>query len=169
MAAAAAEASPATNAALVFGAACAGFLLWNWPPAKIFMGDIGSGYIGYTVAVIALAAARDNPVALWIWLILGGIFFVDATATLVRRMFRGERIYEAHRSHAYQRLARRWGSHRPITFAVLLINVAWLAPCAGLATLHPEFAAGLCALAWFPLLCLVLLVGAGLEDTPRPA
>src|SRR5207249_8989282 len=61
-------------AALVFAAACSGFLLWNWPPAKIFLGDVGSGYLGYVIAVLALAASRNNSVAIWAWLILGGVF-----------------------------------------------------------------------------------------------
>lgn len=86
------------TAGLMFAAACGGFLLWNWPPAKIFLGDVGSGYLGYVIAVLALAAARTSPVALWVWLILGGAFFVDATITLMRRTLRGERVYEAHRN-----------------------------------------------------------------------
>ena len=59
-------------------------MLWNWPPAKIFIGDVGSGYLGYVIVALAVAAMRDNSVALWVWLILGGVFFVDATVTLLR-------------------------------------------------------------------------------------
>ena len=54
--------------ALVLAATCGGFLLWNWPPAKIFLGDVGSGYLGYVIVVLALAATQDNPIALWLWL-----------------------------------------------------------------------------------------------------
>src|SRR5947207_2584935 len=89
---------------------------------RIFMGDVGSGYLGYVIAAPALAATRENPVALWAWLILGGVFFVDATVILLRRVARGERVYQAHRSHAYQWLARRWGSHGQVTCAVLIVN-----------------------------------------------
>src|SRR5205807_9594710 len=128
----------AAAVASVFGAACCGFLLWSWPPAKIFMGDVGSGYLGYVIAVLAVGATRDNPVALWAWLILGGVFFVDATVTLLRRLLRGERVYQAHRSHAYQWLARRWGSHAKVTCAVLIVNVLWLLPCAVFATRRPS-------------------------------
>lgn len=71
------------------------------------MGDAGSGYIGYAMAVLALAATRESP-GLWVWLILGGVFFVDATTTLPRRLMRGEQPHTAHRCHAYQWLARRW-------------------------------------------------------------
>jgi Fuc2NAc and GlcNAc transferase len=162
------EAGPASVpiAGLVLGAACAGFLLWNWPPAKIFMGDVGSGYIGYVVAVMALAALRHDPVALWTWLILGGLFFVDATVTLVRRFAAGERIHEAHRSHAYQHLARRWGSHKRVTCAVWLVNVLWLLPCALAATIYPTHAAWITAGALTPIVVLVAVAGAGRRERP---
>ena len=155
-------------AAWVFGAACAGFLWWNWPPAKIFLGDVGSGYLGYVIGVLALAATRDNPAAAWIWLILGGVFFVDATATLVRRTLRGERAYEAHRSHAYQWLARRWGSHRRVTLAVTVVNLVWLLPCALLAARYPPRAAWMVLVALAPLAALAYAAGAGARETTGP-
>jgi Fuc2NAc and GlcNAc transferase len=151
-------------ACLMIAAACLGFLLWNWPPAKIFMGDVGSGYVGYVVAVLALAATRENPEALWVWLILGGVFFVDATVTLVRRAARGERIYDAHRSHGYQRLARRWGSHRRVTVAVMMLNLIWLLPCAFLATLQPDHAVAIVVAALVPLVALAIAAGSGRRE-----
>jgi Fuc2NAc and GlcNAc transferase len=158
---AAAEVSAAAG---IFGAASAGFLLWNWPPAKIFMGDVGSGYSGYVIAVLAMAATRENPVAVWVWLILGGTFFVDATVTLARRLFRGERVQEAHRSHAYQWLARRWGSHRPVTLAVLAVNVLWLLPAAWLAKQYPQLALWILAGAFAPLIVAAIAAGAGRQE-----
>jgi Fuc2NAc and GlcNAc transferase len=147
--------------AVAFAAACGGFLAWNWPPAKIFMGDVGSGYLGYAIAVLALAAARENSVALLVWLILGAVFFVDATVTLLRRLARRERVYEAHRSHAYQWLARRWQSHRRVTVAVLLVNFFWLLPCALVAVRHPVWAGWMVVLAIVPVTVAALLAGAG--------
>jgi Fuc2NAc and GlcNAc transferase len=159
---------PADVAAVtcIFCAASAGFLIWNWPPAKIFMGDVGSGYLGYMIAVLAMAATRDNPVAVWVWLILGGAFFVDATVTLARRSFRGERLHEAHRSHAYQWLARRWGSHRRVTLSVLAVNVCWLLPAAWLAMRYPRFALWSLAGAFAPLIILAIAVGSGRREQP---
>jgi Fuc2NAc and GlcNAc transferase len=154
-------------AALLFAAACGGFLLWNWPPASIFLGDVGSGYMGYVIAVLALSASRDNPVALWVWLILGGVFFVDATVTLVRRLLRGERVYQAHRSHAYQWLARRWSSHRKVSLAVLMLNVVWLLPWAVLAETFPSYAAVSVLAAFAPLALLAIVIGAG-HSEQRP-
>jgi Fuc2NAc and GlcNAc transferase len=152
-------------AALVFAAACGGFLLWNWPPARIFMGDVGSGYLGYVIVVLAVAATGHNPVALWVWLILGGVFFVDATVTLVRRALRSERVHQAHRSHAYQWLARRWGSHRRVTLTALLVNLLWLLPCAALAATFPRYAAALVVASLAPLALAALAAGSGRKET----
>jgi Fuc2NAc and GlcNAc transferase len=153
--------------ALVLACACAGFLVWNWPPAKIFMGDVGSGYIGYVIALLAIVAANENRVAWLVWLILGAVFFVDATLTLVRRSMRGERVYEAHRSHAYQWLARRWG-HRPVTVAVLLVNIAWLLPCAWLATAYPAQAAWITIAALTPVVLAAIGAGVGRSEAGIP-
>ena len=145
----------------VFAWACAGFLCWNWPPARVFLGDVGSGYLGYVVIVLALADAEARPVAIWQWFILGALFFADSTLTLLRRLFRGDRVYEAHRQHAYQRLARRWGRHLPVTVAVLAIDILWLFPCAMLAAAQPAWAIGIAAVAALPLVLGSWLLGAG--------
>jgi Fuc2NAc and GlcNAc transferase len=150
---------------LAFVAACCGFLLWNWPPARIFMGDVGSGFLGYIVAVLAVIEAHESSLALLVWLILGGVFFVDATVTLARRLLRGERLYEAHRTHAYQCLVRRWGSHRRVTLAVLAVNVFWLLPMAMFAARSPVHAPLLLATALGPLIVLAFAVGAGASES----
>jgi Fuc2NAc and GlcNAc transferase len=153
-------------AAWVFAASCGGFLLWNWPPAKIFMGDVGSGYLGYGLAVLGLKAAHQDAAALWVWLILGAVFLLDASVTLARRALRGERVYQAHRSHAYQWLARRWRSHRRVTLAVVGLNLLWLAPCAALARGYPTMAAWIALMALLPLAVAVLAAGAGRGEVP---
>ena len=146
------------------GMASLGFLAWNWPPAKIFMGDVGSGFLGYVVAVLALADARTNPVAVTVWLILGAVFLFDATITLVRRRLRGEKVHEAHRSHAYQKLARLWNSHQRATLWVMSVNLLWLLPCAVFAALHPGLAVWTALLAATPVVLLVIVSGAGRRD-----
>jgi len=152
--------------ALILGAACCGFLIWNWPPARIFMGDVGSGFVGYTLAVLVIGAQRNVPVALHIWLVVFGLFALDATLTLLRRSLRGERIYEAHRSHAYQHLARYWGSHRRVTLLATMLNLVWLLPCAALAAVFPAWAAWILAIALLPLAAVLLAAGAGRRETP---
>jgi Fuc2NAc and GlcNAc transferase len=157
------------TASLIVGSAALGFLRWNWPPAKIFMGDVGSGYVGFVIATLALATAGQRPVAAWIWLILGGVFFVDATVTLLRRLMRGERVHEAHRTHAYQWLARSWNNHRRVTLTVLAINLLWLLPCALWATLRPARAATITLVALAPLVALAVAAGAGRSENCKRA
>ena len=117
-------------APLVLASATLGFLVWNWPPAKIFMGDAGSGFLGLMLAVLSLQAGWVVNRLFWSWVILLGVFVVDATVTLIRRMAHGERFYEAHRSHAYQHAAVHRGAHMPVTVAVGVINLCWLLPVA---------------------------------------
>ena len=154
-------ASGVSLAAAIVGGSCLGFLIWNWPPAKIFMGDIGSSYLGYIIAILVLISAVDSPVAIWVWLVLGGAFFIDATTTLVRRLARREQVSEAHREHAYQWLARRWESHRPVTMGLMIINVVWLLPFAVWCVLQPDRAAYIVVGAYLPLLIAAVLAGAG--------
>src|SRR5450830_912859 len=115
-------------APLLLSFTVAGFLYWNFPPAKIFMGDAGSGFLGVTLGILSLYAAWTNPLFLWAWLILLGVFIVDASFTLIRRLLRGDKVYEAHRSHAYQYASRQYRGHFPVTVAVSLINIFWLLP-----------------------------------------
>lgn len=123
-------------AAFAVAAASAGFLAWNWHPARIFMGDAGSCFLGFTFAVLAVASERAGAVPLLAWMVLLGVFVFDATATLVRRFRRGERWHEAHRSHAYQRAAPTREHHPRVSGAVAGVN-AVLAALAAAGTLRP--------------------------------
>ena len=109
--------------AAITGGAALGFLPWNWRPARIFMGDIGSGFLGFMLAVLAVATERAGALPALVWLLLYAVFAVDATVTLARRIWRGERWYAAHRSHAYQRAVQAGWSHARVTLIVLLLNV----------------------------------------------
>lgn len=117
-------------APLILALAVCGFLYWNFPPARIFMGDAGSGFLGVTLGILSIQATLVSPQLFWAWLILLGVFVVDATFTLVRRLMRGDKVYEAHRSHGYQFASRHYGAHKPVTLAVALINLFWLLPLA---------------------------------------
>ena len=96
-----------------------------------------------------------------IWAILGAAFLVDATVTLVRRLARGDRWFEAHRTHAYQNLARRLKAHLPVTILVTIVNIFWLLPLAILATSFPAYALWILGLALLPLIAVVIAFGAG--------
>ncbi|MBI3529720.1 MAG: glycosyltransferase family 4 protein [Betaproteobacteria bacterium] len=93
-------------------AAAAGFLIFNFPPAKIFMGDVGSIPLGFLAGAFGVAGWRQGLWPLWFPLAVFAPFIVDATTTLARRLLRGERIWEAHRQHYYQRLILSGWSHR---------------------------------------------------------
>jgi len=146
---------------LALAAAVVGFLVWNFPPARIFMGDAGSGFLGIVLGIMSLQAGTVSPPLLWAWLVLLGVFVVDATVTLLRRLIRGDKVYQAHRSHAYQYAARRHGGHRPVTLAVAAINVGWLLPTATAIALG--WLGGLTGLllAYAPLIVLALRYDAG--------
>jgi len=145
----------------VLAAACLGFLVWNWPPARMFMGDAGSGFLGLMIGGISLQAAWAAPTLLWCWVVLFGVFVVDTTTTLMHRAILGARLHDAHRTHAYQHAAQRWQAHAPVTWAVAAINVLWLLPCAMLVARGVVGGpAGVC-LAYVPLVILATRLGAG--------
>ncbi|RRW66751.1 glycosyltransferase family 4 protein [Pseudomonas fluorescens] len=141
-------------APLLLAAAVAGFICWNFPSARIFMGDAGSGFLGIMLAFMSLADTWNNPDLIWCWLILLGVFVMDATWTLGSRFLRGEKIYEAHRCHAYQHAARVHASHKAVTLGAVALNVFWLLPIAlAVATGLLVGIVGL-AIAYFPLMML---------------
>jgi Fuc2NAc and GlcNAc transferase len=147
-------------------AATFGFLLLNWPPAKIFMGDAGSTFLGFMIAALALLTIHAGWLSIWQWLILVAAFVSDATVTLVRRMLLRERLFEAHRRHAYQVLSRRWQSHLKVTLLLVAINVLWLVPLALLAGRGPSGAL-VALVAYAPLVVLAVLAEAGKPEAAR--
>jgi Fuc2NAc and GlcNAc transferase len=138
----------------------------------MFMGDAGSGFLGLMLAALSLDAAPIAPSLLWAWIILLGAFIVDATMTLVRRAIRGDRVYEAHRMHAYQHAALEHGSHKSVTVTVAIINIAWLLPIAALVargSMRPLVGV---LIAYAPLVAAAMLYGAGMptrSSAPRAA
>lgn len=151
--------APVTFIALA--GASAGFLTWNFPPAKIFMGDVGSAFLGFAVASAAFGTVSGRALNIWVWLILSSPFVCDATVTLVTRALRGERVYQAHRSHVYQRLARRWRSHRAVTILYAAIDLGWCLPWAWSAQQYPRHALSLCLIAVLPQVLGAVWLGGG--------
>jgi Fuc2NAc and GlcNAc transferase len=146
---------------LVTAGSALGFLVWNWPPARIFMGDVGSGFLGFVMGALAILAHRQAGLSLWVPVILLSVFVTDASLTLLRRMARRERWYEPHRLHAYQRLSRRFGAHRPVTVIAIAVNLFWLMPLAIAAARRPEIAGLLAGVAYTPVITCALLAGSG--------
>ncbi len=106
---------------LVLVASVLGFLFWNWQRAKIFMGDTGSTLLGYSVAIFAIYY-QNHGYSIIIWFILFGLFWFDATLTLFRRYKNGEKLSQAHKKHAYQRLNQSGWSHSKVTVYAIFVN-----------------------------------------------
>ncbi len=151
---AAADPTLALLAAAVLGAAL-GFLRWNWAPARIFLGDVGSVPLGYLTGFLLLSLAEGGNWAAA--LILPLYFLADATITLVRRLLRGERVWQAHREHFYQRAVARGADHAAVVTRVAVANTVlvlcgWAAAngagVAALAAAIASVAALLAVLVW---------------------
>jgi Fuc2NAc and GlcNAc transferase len=150
---------------LAVAAATLGLLLFNWPPAKIFMGDAGSTYLGFMIAFAALSTIAAGWLDVFQWLILGALSITDATITLIRRALRREPVMQAHRLHAYQHLARRWQRHLPVTLVYTGINLMWLLPLAWYVGETPGSGLMALAAAYLPIALLLLIAGAGRRET----
>lgn len=137
------------------------FLVFNFPPAKIFMGDVGSAFLGFATGFLALLGWKLGIAPIWSFLILGGVFFVDATYTLARRVVQREKFWQPHNSHAYQCLSRRLAqgrgrtyAHRVVALGTAAINLFWLLPLALAAQAFPDYALFILVISWAPLLML---------------
>ncbi len=101
--------------ALITASTSAGFLFFNFPPARIFMGDVGSTLLGFLAAALILWGARDGIFPIWVGILVFSPFIVDATATLIWRLGRREEVWRAHREHCYQHLVMQgWGHRRTV-------------------------------------------------------
>lgn len=111
------------NHFLVLAVAVLGFLYWNWNKAKIFMGDVGSTLLGYNVAIFTIYYANQETTNFWLWIILFGVYWFDATLTLIRRKLNKEKLSQAHKKHAYQRLTQAGWSHYKVTNYSIGLNI----------------------------------------------
>jgi Fuc2NAc and GlcNAc transferase len=152
---------------LIVGMSMLGFLFWNFPPAKIFMGDVGSGFLGLLLISLAILSAKIDPKIFWAWMILLGIFIVDSSLTLFRRFLRRKKLSEAHRTHAYQYAARKYKSHKVVTVGALLVIIGWLLPLAtlvGTNQLNPFTGV---VIAYLPLVVVAYALGAGTDENKQ--
>jgi len=159
--------SLALGAALC-AAASGGFLLWNWPPAKVFMGDVGSSFLGFSFGALAVASEGTGSVSILVWIVLLGFFAFDSTVTLLRRVGRGERWSEPHRSHAYQRILGPERSHAWLLVRVWLLNIGLAATAVGMVT-WPRLSLVGVLLAVLTLTLLYRAVGRCAPMRPQPS
>jgi Fuc2NAc and GlcNAc transferase len=144
-------------------AAAAGFLAWNRAPARIFMGDVGSAFLGYLLPCSALWLSTGSGAGVWTFIVLGTLFIGDASATLARRSLRRRPWSEAHRSHVYQQLARRSGSHGRVTAGYSLVNLLLVLPIAGATVRWADQSAAIAVATTLVSIGAFWLAGAGRE------
>lgn len=162
--------SPLAGPAWFAAAASLGFLVWNWPPAKIFMGDVGSAFLGAVFAVLAVASMNEGAAqpkltmpGLDVFFIALGYFFLDSTLTLISRMINREKWTDPHRSHAFQRQARLKGGHLPVTLSVMFLNLVFLFPLAYVSYTNPDLAWYMILAATIPVSLLVMWARGGIK------
>ncbi len=149
---------------LMLATAVLGFLVWNFPKARLFMGDAGSGFLGFCIGLLSLQAATVASNLFWSWLILSAVFIIDATLTLIRRGVQGQPLSQAHRNHAYQHAALYYKTHVVVTIAVFCINLFWLLPWAIVVSKGYINGVGGLTIAYFPLIILALKFQAGKKE-----
>lgn len=143
----------------LLGVSSAGFLVFNWPPARMFLGDAGTSFMAYILSAVFVESLWHNAAGLWSWLIVGGFYFTDTTLTTTVRILKVPGWYRPHRSHAYQNLARVWNSHRKVVLLVMAINIIWVIPLLLLALKYEAWAIAVTVLVYVPLTALCLKYG----------
>lgn len=152
--------------ALAIAGASAGYLVWNWHPARIFMGDVGSIPLGYLLGFLMLDLAMRGQVAAA--LILPMYFVADATITLARRVLAGEKPWHPHRTHFYQRAARGTARQDEVVLRVMLAN-AVLICLALLSVRHPVQSFGVALAVTAVLLASLSHAARGTDPADKPA
>lgn len=147
--------SAVASLGLVLASSVLGFLPMNWSPAKIFMGDVGSGYLGFTLGTLTIASEGLGGTPAWTWMVLLGVFVTDATLTLIRRIIQREVWYEAHRTHVYQLALQAGYSHRQVTVTVLVATLCILGVCF---VTYGQWSGGLMTVASFTVLVTAHIV-----------
>lgn len=145
-------------------AATAGFLPYNWQPAKIFMGDVCSGFLGFTLGALSLYGEFKQDLPWGVPVILMGTFITDTTVTLIQRILRKQKFYSAHRDHAYQKATKLGYSHQTVTLSNIALTCLWLGPIAFFNLLHPNWTFILLFISYFPLILIAIFLNAGLPE-----
>ena len=150
------EFSEVTILLLLLAVSVLAFMVFNWPPAKIFMGDSGSIFLGYCFGAFIIYSLMMGEISFLTWLVVFGYYLGDTTTTTIIRTVRGKKWNEAHRSHAYQNLARILDNHSIVTIGVIIYHILWLLPLAVWTVLKPDFAIIAVILAFLPsIICSI--------------
>jgi Fuc2NAc and GlcNAc transferase len=151
---------------LIYISILCGFLLWNFHKAKIFLGDVGSTTLSILIGIYILYFLGIDSKLFYAGIILMALFIVDATYTLIIRIFRNQSFHSAHNSHAYQNFARKLNSHSLVTCICILINLFFLFPIANLLFMFEINPIILVICSYVPLLigCIYLKAGTSISN-----
>ena len=147
----------------LIGYTVGGFLFHNWSPAKIFMGDTGSYFLGFLFASLALISKVHANVSFYSHIIIFGFFIFDTTYILFRRMLGGKPLFEAHQTFLFHKLMKKDWSHRRISTFYTMVMILWLFPLANLASIYDNWGMAIVTLAYFPLWIFAVYHQAGKE------
>jgi Fuc2NAc and GlcNAc transferase len=145
------------------------FLVFNWNPAKIFMGDTGSTFIGFTFFSLGARALIYGNSIMYSFVIIMSFFWIDATITVIRRFLRGKKIYKPHKEHGFHKATELFG-HWKVTTFIILTTLVWLNPMAKFAVTHKDYAPLITVISVLPILMIILVFKPGLpiDNSPFP-
>ena len=138
---------------------CLGFLIYNWPPATLFMGDSGSVFLGYFFGSLIIISLINGDISFWTWLIVFSYFFGDTNVTIIMRLILSKKWYKPHRSHGYQNLARILDNHKKVTIGVQVYNIFYILPLTVFSVTIPMWAEFFSILAIAPVIILSIYFG----------
>ena len=144
---------------IMLSSVCGGFLVINFSSKKLFMGDSGSLFLGYLLCAFSLRSIMEGHLSFWFWSILFSYILTETTSTTIYRIFNLKNWYGAHRSHAYQNLARVLDDHKFVTSSIIAYHFFWLAPLAIGSIVFPHLSFTYLVLAIFPVLVFNLVYG----------
>ena len=150
---------------LGLGLANIGFLIRNWSPAKIFMGDTGSISLGFILAFLIFFSASESVLSIYTWLILLSVFIADASYTLVVRIVTKKNIFQAHLNHAFHIVTKNNNSHTYTNKVLIAINIIWVLPFAIISNIYKEYNVLLTIFVYLPFIFYLINIGAGLEKS----
>jgi len=149
---------------LGIGAVNIGFLIRNWYPAKIFMGDTGSISTGCIFAFFIFYSGSEQVISIYTWLILLSIFVSDATYTLFVRIVTKKNITEPHLTHAFHIITKKKKSQTFVVKSLIIINMFWILPMALLSMIHTDYHIIIAFLVYLPIFLYLVRIGAGLDS-----
>ena len=150
---------------LGLGLANIGFLIRNWSPAKIFMGDTGSISLGFILAFLIFFSASESVLSIYTWLILLSVFIADASYTIIVRIVTKKNIFQAHLRHAFHIVTINNNSHTHTNKALIAINIIWVLPFAIMSNIYREYNVILTIAVYIPFIFYLINIGAGLEKS----